>query len=135
MCSSDLPGTIRSVIRNERPVIRSDGRYIRDYLYVDDGARAYTLLAEQLAARPELAGEVFNFSYERRMDVMELVQKILRAMGSTLAPDVRNEATNEIRNQYLDATKAKTVLGWKAAYTLEESLDETIGWYRRYFNA
>jgi CDP-glucose 4,6-dehydratase len=130
-----VPGTIRSVVRNERPVIRSDGRYIRDYLYVDDGSRAYTLLAEQLGARPELAGEVFNFSYERRMNVLELVDTILAAMRSTLTPDVRNEASNEIRNQYLDATKAKTVLGWKPAYTLDESLHATIAWYTRYFNA
>jgi CDP-glucose 4,6-dehydratase len=130
-----VPGTIRSVVRNERPVIRSDGHYIRDYIYVDDGSRAYTLLAEQLGARPALAGEVFNFSYERRMDVLDIVQKILQAMGSALVPDVRNEASNEIRNQYLDATKAKTVLGWTAAYTLEESLGATIDWYRRYFNA
>jgi len=130
-----VPGTIRSVIRNERPVIRSDGKYIRDYIYVDDGSRAYTLLAEALGARPELAGEVFNFSYERRMDVLGLVQVILQRMGSTLSPEVRNEATNEIRNQYLDASKAKTVLDWKGAYSLEESLGATIDWYRRYFNA
>ena len=130
-----VPGTIRSVIRNERPVIRSDGRYVRDYIYVDDGSRAYTLLAEQLGARPELAGQVFNFSYERRINVLELVDKILAAMGSTLKPEVRNEASNEIRNQYLDATKAKTVLGWKPAYTLDESLRATIDWYTRYFNA
>jgi CDP-glucose 4,6-dehydratase len=130
-----VPGTIRSVVRNERPVIRSDGRYIRDYLYVDDGSRAYTLLAEQLGARPELAGEVFNFSYERRTNVLELVQMILGAMDSSLTPDVRNEASNEIRNQYLDATKAKTVLGWTPAYTFDESLRATIDWYTRYLNA
>jgi CDP-glucose 4,6-dehydratase len=129
-----VPGTIRSVIRNERPVIRSDGQYVRDYIYVEDGSRAYTLLAEQLGARPELSGEVFNFSYERRVSVMELVRKILGAMGSTLEPDVRNEVSREIRDQYLDATKARTMLGWKPAYTLEESLGETIEWYRRYFN-
>ena len=129
-----VPGTIRSVIRNERPVIRSDGHYIRDYIYVEDGSRAYTLLAEQLGQRPQLAGEVFNFSYERRMTVLELVQKILVAMGSTLQPDVRNEASNEIRNQYLDAAKARRMLGWKPAYTLEEGLGETIEWYRRYLH-
>jgi CDP-glucose 4,6-dehydratase len=130
-----VPGTIRSIVRNERPVIRSDGRYIRDYIYVDDGSRAYTLLAERLGAEPELAGEVFNFSYERRLTVMELVDQILAAMGSGLKPDVRNEASNEIRNQYLDATKAKTVLGWQPAFTLEDSLRATIDWYTRYFNA
>jgi CDP-glucose 4,6-dehydratase len=128
-----VPGTIRSVLRGERPVIRSDGRFTRDYIYVEDGARAYILLAEQLAAKPSLAGEVFNFSYERRMTVLELVDHILRAMGSRFAPDVRNEASNEIRDQYLDSTKARRMLGWTPAFTFEASLRETIAWYERYF--
>jgi CDP-glucose 4,6-dehydratase len=128
-----VPGTIRSVIRGERPVIRSDGKFTRDYLYVEDGARAYVLLAERLAANPALAGEVFNFSYEQRMTVLELVDKILRAMDSDLVPDVRNEASNEIRDQYLDAAKARRMLGWAPAFTLETSLRATIDWYTRYF--
>jgi CDP-glucose 4,6-dehydratase len=69
------------------------------------------------------------------MTVLELVEKILAAMGSSLQPDVRNEASNEIRNQYLDAAKARSTLGWKPAYTLEEGLGETIDWYRGYLNA
>ena len=128
-----VPGTIRSVLRNERPVIRSDGHFTRDYIYVEDGARAYMLLAEQLAVKPKLAGDVFNFSYERRMTVLELVDRILEAMGSNLKPDVRNEASNEIRDQYLDATKAKTTLGWEPAFTFEASLRATVDWYKRYF--
>jgi CDP-glucose 4,6-dehydratase len=128
-----VPGTIRSVIRGERPVIRSDGRFVRDYLYVEDGVRAYGLLAEQLAARPGLAGDVFNFSYEQRMTVLELVGKILNVMGSDLRPDVRNEASNEIREQYLDSSKARTVLGWAPAFTLDESLRATVDWYREFF--
>jgi CDP-glucose 4,6-dehydratase len=128
-----VPGTIRAVVRGERPVIRSDGRYTRDYLYVEDGARAYTLLAEQLGSNPTLAGEAFNFSYERPLTVLELVRVLLNVMRSTLEPDVRNEATNEIRDQYLDATKARTVLGWRPAFTLESSLATTVDWYREYF--
>lgn len=128
-----VPGTIRSVLRSERPIIRSDGLFTRDYLYVEDGARAYILLAEQLAATPKLAGEVFNFSYERRMTVLEIVDRILDVMGSTLKPDVRNEASNEIRDQYLDAAKARTALGWAPAFTFEESLRSTVDWYTRYF--
>jgi CDP-glucose 4,6-dehydratase len=128
-----VPGTIRSVIRGERPVIRSDGQFTRDYLYVEDGARAYVLLAERLAARPDLRGEVFNFSYEQRMTVMELVDKILGVMGSDLEPDVRNEASNEIRDQYLDAAKARSALGWSPAFTLDDSLRSTVDWYKRYF--
>jgi CDP-glucose 4,6-dehydratase len=128
-----VPGTIRSVLRGERPVIRSDGRYTRDYLYVEDGARAYVTLAEQMAAKPTLAGEVFNFSYEQRMTVLELVARLLGVMGSRLEPDVRNEASNEIRDQYLDAAKARRMLGWTPAFTLEAGLRETVDWYTRYF--
>jgi CDP-glucose 4,6-dehydratase len=128
-----VPGTIRSVLRGERPVIRSDGRYTRDYLYVEDGARAYVTLAEQMAAKPALAGEVFNFSYEQRMTVLELVARLLEVMGSRLEPDVRNEASNEIRDQYLDAAKARRMLGWTPGFTLDAGLRETVAWYTRYF--
>jgi len=128
-----VPGTIRSVLRDERPIIRSDGKFTRDYIYVQDGARAYTLLAERLGERRDLAGEVFNFSYERRMTVTELVETLLRTMGSTLQPDVRNEASNEIRDQYLDSTKARRVLGWSPAFGFEDSLRATVDWYKEYF--
>jgi CDP-glucose 4,6-dehydratase len=128
-----VPGTIRSVLRGQRPVVRSDGSFIRDYFYVEDGAAAYMLLAEKLAAMPELKGQAFNFSTEVRVTVLELVNKIIGLMGSPLAPDVRNEATNEIRNQYLDAGKARRLLDWKPLYALDEGLTATIGWYRQYF--
>jgi CDP-glucose 4,6-dehydratase len=128
-----VPGTIRSVLRGERPIIRSDGQFVRDYLYVEDGVRAYVMLAEQLAAHPGFAGEVFNFSYEHRITVLELVAKILDVMQSGVRPDVRNEATNEIRHQYLDSTKARTMLGWTPAFGFDESLTATVDWYRRYF--
>src|SRR5438105_8775758 len=101
-----VPGTIRSVLRRQRPVIRSDGQYVRDYFYVEDGAAAYKLLAEQLAKNPALCGKAFNFSNEIQVTVIELVEKILGLMGSDLQPDVRNEATNEIRHQYLSAARA-----------------------------
>jgi len=129
-----VPGTIRSVLRDERPVIRSDGKFTRDYIYVEDGARAYMLLAERLGARAELAGEVFNFSYERRMTVMELVETLLATMGSGLVPDVRNEASNEIRDQYLDSAKARQVLGWTPAFGFDETLRATVDWYKEYFS-
>ena len=86
-----------------------------------------------LAAKPALGGEVFNFSYECRMTVLELVARLLAVMGSELEPDVRNEASNEIRDQYLDATKARAVLHWTPAFTLDAGLRETVGWYTRYF--
>lgn len=127
-----VPGTIRAVLRGNRPVIRSDGQFIRDYFYVEDGAAAYMLLAERLAAQPELAGEAFNFSNEIQITVLELAQRILALMQSDLQPDVRNEAQNEIRHQYLSAAKARRVLNWQPLFALEEGLQRTIAWYRRF---
>jgi CDP-glucose 4,6-dehydratase len=125
-----VPGTIRSILRGQRPVIRSDGTYIRDYFYVEDGAHAYMTLAEALARRPELRGEAFNFSNEIQVTVLDLVRRILAAMGSDLEPDVRNEASNEIIHQYLSADKARRVLDWSPLFDLEEGLRRTIAWYR-----
>ncbi|MEI7814732.1 MAG: NAD-dependent epimerase/dehydratase family protein [Coriobacteriia bacterium] len=125
-----VPGTIRSVLRGQPPVIRSDGKFIRDYFYVEDGAAAYTLLAEKMAANPDLRGEAFNFSNESQVTVLELADKILGLMGSDLKPEVRNEATNEIRNQYLSADKARELLDWKPLFTLDEGLERTVEWYR-----
>lgn len=128
-----VPGTIRSILRGQRPVIRSDGNYIRDYFYVEDGAAAYMLLAERLAENSALRGEAFNFSNELQMTVLELVQEILRRMGSSLTPEIRCEANNEIRHQYLSAEKARRVLGWRPLFTLDEGLERTIAWYREFF--
>lgn len=129
-----VPGTIRSILRGERPIIRSDGSYIRDYFYVEDGSAAYMLLAEQLAHRPELIGEAFNFSNEIQVNVLELVQKIAWLMGSSLEPLVLNEASNEIKHQYLSAEKARKLLGWQPLFSLEEGLQRTIAWYRQFLS-
>ncbi|MBA3296740.1 MAG: GDP-mannose 4,6-dehydratase [Acidobacteria bacterium] len=125
-----VPGTIRSVLQGQRPVIRSDGAYVRDYFYVEDGAEAYMLLAEKLAADPSVAGVAFNFSNEAQVSVLELVERILALMDSTLQPDVRNEATREIRRQFLSAARARERLEWAPRFTLDEGLRRTIAWYR-----
>jgi CDP-glucose 4,6-dehydratase len=127
-----VPGTIRSIVRGQPPIIRSDGQYIRDYFYVEDGAAAYMLLAEQLSANPELIGQAFNFSNEIQVTVLDLVGRILALMQSDLAPDVRNEATNEIRHQYLSADKARCVLDWQPLFTLEVGLRRSIDWYKAF---
>jgi CDP-glucose 4,6-dehydratase len=127
-----VPGTIRSVLKNERPVIRSDGTLVRDYFYVEDGAEAYLTLAEALHARPELRGEAYNFSNELQVDVLALTQRILSRMKSPLEPDVRSEATHEIQHQWLSAAKARRDLGWAPLFTLDEGLDRTIAWYREF---
>lgn len=128
-----IPGTVRSVLRGQAPIIRSDGKFIRDYFYVEDGANAYMVLAQQLAEKPELRGEAFNFSNELQVSVLDLVEKILKLMKSDLKPVVLNEVSNEIRHQYLSAEKARKKLNWKPLFTLDEGLDKTIEWYQEFF--
>ena len=130
-----VPGTLRSVLRGQAPVLRSNGRFVRDYIYVEDGAAAYMLLAEKMAEDPSLAGEAFNFSNESQVTVLEMVQRILALTGSELAPIIRDEARCEIPNQALSAQKARRVLGWEPIFDLDEGLEATIAWYRRFLGA
>jgi CDP-glucose 4,6-dehydratase len=124
-----VPGTIRSLYRGESPLIRSDGRYIRDYIYVKDVSQAYLILAENLACS-EVRGGSFNFSPGSRVQVLEIVNKIRHIMKCDhIEPTVLNQAKGEIRHQYLSSEKAKRVLGWTPAYSLDEGLKETVAWY------
>ena len=127
-----VPGTIRSVIRGERPIIRSDGTLVRDYFYVKDGAVAYCTLAEKMAELPAIQGQSFNFSNEWPCTVLDMVNLILKLMGrEDLTPIVQNQASNEILRQYLSAKKAREVLGWKPIWDIETALKETILWYQK----
>jgi CDP-glucose 4,6-dehydratase len=126
-----VPGTIRSALRGERPVIRSDGHFVRDYLYIEDAVSAYLTLADALEGRPELAGRAFNFGNCRPMTVLEIVRLILElCRRPDLTPEVRGEVSHEIREQYVDASLARIELGWRPAFSLEEGLERTIAWYR-----
>ena len=127
-----VPGTIRAAILNEIPIIRSDGKYVRDFFYVDDAVNAYLALAEKLPDE-KFIGQAFNFGTETPVSVIDMVNLILRLMGKLhLEPKILNIAKNEIHNQYLDCSKAKSLLNWQKKYTLEEALQETINWYRDY---
>jgi CDP-glucose 4,6-dehydratase len=130
-----VPGVIRSVVRNTTPVIRSDGSYLRDYFYVEDGAQAYLTLAEKMHGNKALNGQVFNFSTEEPLTVLQLTDKILQLMGSSLKPDVRNEASGEILKQHLSAKKAREMLGWMPRFSLDTGLKQTIEWYKHFLNA
>jgi CDP-glucose 4,6-dehydratase len=130
-----VPGVIRDILSGRAPVIRSDGHFTRDYLYAEDGAAAYIHTATALGSNPALAGRAYNFSLETPLTVLEVVDRLLAIMGSDLEPDVRNEASNEIRAQYLDATRARTELGWAPTVGLDEGLRRTVEWYRGYLGA
>jgi CDP-glucose 4,6-dehydratase len=125
-----VPGTIRSVLRGERPVIRSDGTPVRDYFYVEDGAAAYLALAEALARDRSLAGEALNFSLDEPLSALAMARRILAAMSSSLELDVRGEASGEIHSQYLSSQRARARIGWAPRFTLDDALARTIEWYR-----
>jgi len=124
-----VPGTFRSIIRGEQPVLRSDGTFVRDYLHVDDIVSAYLLLGER-SHEDELKGQGFNFSDESPLTVMQIYLAICEAAGkSGLEPKVLNAAVGEIKDQYLDSSKAHNVLGWKASVSLSEGLSKSWQWY------
>ncbi len=128
-----VPGTIYSALRGQRPIIRSDGTFIRDYIFVEDVVDAYLALASA-AARGVGIGEAYNFSSESKVTALEMVEAVLRALGTEeLTPDIRNTATAEIKHQYLDSTKARRELGWNVRFSLDEGLRHTVDWYRAYF--
>ena len=127
-----VPGTILSALRDERPVIRSNGKFVRDYFYVLNAVDGYLKLAEKMPDE-SINGEAFNFGYGEPLTVIELVDEILKVMDKqSLEPVILNEASNEIVNQYLDCSKAQNLLGWKPDYDREEGLRQTIRWYRKY---
>lgn len=130
-----VPGTIRSALRGEPPIVRSDGTFVRDYFYVRDAADAYLQLAERLPG-DGVTGEAFNFGNETPVSVLNLVDQILDLAGRRdLVPKVLNQAQDEIPAQYLDCSKARRVLGWEPASGLTAGLQETIDWYTRWLNA
>lgn len=128
-----IPGTIRSAYYDERPIIRSNGKYIRDYLYIKDAVMAIILLAEKMD-EVGIVGHAFNFSNELRLTVLDVVKRILKLMNKEyLEPIILDEAKGEIVNQYLSTEKARRMLGWSPMYNFDDALVETIEWYKRYF--
>jgi CDP-glucose 4,6-dehydratase len=125
-----VPGTIRSLLRGERPVVRSTGKLVRDYFYVEDAVLGYLLLAEKMEEL-KLAGQAFNFGTGHPLSVLGMVAAITKSLGrDDLEPEILGRNDGEIPAQYLDATKAREVLAWKPAFTLEDGLSRTIAWYR-----
>ena len=125
-----VPGTIRSVVRQENPVIRSDGQFTRDYIYVVDATTGYMTLAKAMAGDSSIHGHAFNFSYESPLTAVEVVNKVLAQMGrDDLQPRILGEAGNEIPHQFLAAGKARERLGWRPSVNFDEGLRRTISWY------
>lgn len=131
--SRTVPGVIQATLREEAFQIRSDGHYVRDFLYVEDAVDGYLCLAEKLAGDPSLMGEAFNFSLGLKLTVLDVVDQVLEIMGRTdIKPEILNQASTEIREQYLTADYARDRLGWKPVYGMGEGLKRTVEWYRSF---
>jgi CDP-glucose 4,6-dehydratase len=133
-----IPDTIRSIILNRDPIIRSDGTPLRDYVYFEDVVAAYCCLAKALYLnRDKLKAEAFNFGTGRPISVLKLVNLIIEISGNhKLRPKIlsKSKIKGEIDKQYLSSTKANSILGWKPHYSLREGLNKTFAWYREYLN-
>jgi len=129
-----VPGTIRSLLMNESPAIRSDGTFLRDYLYVKDAVRGYLALGERVDKAP-VKGKSFNFGTGRPMSVLEMVERITKVVGSDLKPTILNEVQHEIKDQYLSSDRAQELLGWSASSDIDAMLAETIQWYKKYLES
>ncbi len=126
-----IPGAIKAALSGEPFVIRSDGKHIRDYLYVEDAVEAYLVFAEMLQADPALSGEAFNFGLGERYAVLDIVDHILSALDrKDLVPLILNQASGEIREQYMSSERARKLLGWSPAHDLTAGLAKTIEDYR-----
>ena len=128
-----IPGTIRNILQGKPPLIRSNGKLTRDYLYVQDAAKAYLLMAMH-ADQKNVRGEAFNFGPEQPYSVLEIVEMLQKMMGSTHKPIILDGASKEIRDQVLDSSKAMQVLGWSPEYSLIKGMEETIKWYEGYLS-
>src|SRR3989338_2682473 len=124
--------TEKTVFKNQKPIIRSDGTPERDYMYIKDAVNAYLKLASNIN-RKDVQGEAFNFGTSKPISVLELYNKIINLMGKKIKPKILGNAKNEIDKQYLSIEKAKRVLKWQPKYSIEQGLRETIAWYRQFF--
>jgi CDP-glucose 4,6-dehydratase len=127
-----VPGTIRDLLNNKRPVLRSDGTFVRDYVHVDDVVSAYLTLAE-VSQSKSINGEAFNFSRDEPLSVLDLYREIsMTVAGKYIEPEIKNTAISEIKDQHLNSSKAHSILGWKSSVDLQNGLEKTFNWYKTY---
>lgn len=128
-----IPGTMKSIILNQNPIIRSDGKLLRDYFFIKDAVSAYLAVGEKMDD-PKIYGEAFNFGMETPIGVLDLAQKIIVLSGKTnLAPQIIGQNHGEIPEQFLCTEKARNMLGWRPEYNLDQGLQITYEWYKEFF--
>jgi CDP-glucose 4,6-dehydratase len=128
-----VPGTIKSALQNEAPIIRSDGTFQRDYIYVEDAVRGYLAVGEHVT-QSDVQGQAFNFGLDKPATALEVVETIISiSPNPQLQPIILNQASNEIPHQYLASDKAHRILGWYPQYDLPAGLKASFDWYQQFF--
>jgi dTDP-glucose 4,6-dehydratase len=130
-----IPGLIRSILEGDIPMLRSNGQFTRDFLYIEDAVDAQLLLAERLAEDPGLYGEAFNFSYGDRIKVRDVAERICQMLNAPVDLVVNEKSTAEIPHIELSSEKAKHCLQWKPFYGLTQGLERTVSWYRDHLSS
>jgi len=126
-----IPDAMRCVFSGKVLKIRSDGKFVRDYVYVEDIVNGYIRIAESLR-KGRLFGEAFNLSDEKPLTVMQVLKEINKLCGNKLEYEIMNIARYEIKKQYLASAKARSILSWKPKYNFNDGLRMTLDWYRAY---
>lgn len=128
-----VPGTIKALLQGEQPEIRSNGQFLRDYIYVEDAVQAYLKMAESIQSK-SAAGQAFNFSREEPISVLDIYDEICTAtVGKSVEPRILDSAKNEIIDQHLSSKKANEMIGWRSHFDLQSGLRLTVEWYKEYF--
>lgn len=126
-----IPGIMKSIIRGYELGIRSNGKYIRDYLYVKDVVNGYLLLAQNIS---KVKGEVFNFGSNNTLSVIELIRLVEKILNKKIKYRILNNAKNEIPYQSLDCSKIEKKLNWKQKHSLSSTINNICTWYKAFFN-
>ncbi|MGH6610682.1 MAG: GDP-mannose 4,6-dehydratase [Burkholderiaceae bacterium] len=129
-----IPSVVRDILQDQRPTLRSNGRFTRDFLYIEDAVDVQLLLAERLAEDQQLYGEPFNFSYGERIEVIDIVRQVCRLLNASVEPAVNEKTTAEIPHIALSSEKAERMLGWRPTHGFAKGLERTVRWYREHFS-
>jgi CDP-glucose 4,6-dehydratase len=129
-----VPDTVKSVILNKSPVIRSDGTPVRNYIHIDDVVDAYITIAENIN-RKDVKGQDFIFAGNDHLSVLNFVNKIIKVSGKNLQPEIKGKSVprGELDEQYISDEKARRVLDWQPKVKIDDGIKRTIDWYERYF--
>ncbi|MEO8307679.1 MAG: GDP-mannose 4,6-dehydratase [Pseudomonadota bacterium] len=128
-----IPGVMKDLVEGRQPVLRSNGRFTRDFLYIEDAAEVQLFLAERIHGDPSLYGEAFNFSYGLEIEVIDIVRRLSALFGDPVEPIVNDSVRVEIPHMRLCSDKAADRLGWKPRYSFDQGLQRTVAWYSQHF--